>query len=95
MIAEWSKTVITTLIGAVVGFLSAVASEVWKSNRAERKHVRRIELALYAEMAELYRQFRDFRTEDMVKDPHTTAALMKHYLVADAYKYQVQPSHVL
>lgn len=85
--SDWLKTIITTLIGAVVGFMSAMASEVWKSNRATRKRVNALERALYAEMAQLYEQI---QPSGMVGDndhmADINATLIKQFRT-DSYKF--------
>jgi hypothetical protein len=53
-IPQWLQSAITTAIGAIVGFISAMATEVWKSNRTRKNRVEALERALYAEMCKLY-----------------------------------------
>lgn len=86
---------ITTLIGAVIGFLSAVASELWKSNRTERKECERLEHAIYAEMAELYLAMRTlFKNKLHYKlTDEATARTIKSFTMLDSYNYAKQSPH--
>jgi hypothetical protein len=91
---------ITTLIGASVGFIAAIASEVWKSNRTEKQNSKRLERALYAEMSELYSSLRgllrdqkDARDTEMEIPNELVASITKSYSVLDSYKYAKQNPH--
>jgi hypothetical protein len=79
IIANWVKTLITALIGAAIGFGSAIASEVWKSNRTEKRRAVRIEHAIYSEMADLYERIHYLTTNDEWTDQQyeISASLLK------------------
>jgi hypothetical protein len=91
---------ITTAIGAVIGFVSAIMAEVWKSNRTEQKQSERLERAIYAEMTDLYSKLRNLLkdhkeakgTELDIPDA-VTASLIRSYSVIDSYKYAKQNPH--
>jgi hypothetical protein len=88
IIADWLKPVIATLIAAVVGFGSAIASEVWKSNRTEKRRAKRIEYAIYSEMADVYDGIHDLTTSDdwNAEQYETCAALLKQ-IKTEAHQY--------
>lgn len=83
-ISEWAKTLITTLIGAGVGFVFAVASEVWKSNRTTKQRINAIERALYAEMSQLYKRLNHFTSQS---DNLSVNAMFIKQLSTDSYKH--------
>lgn len=101
-IAEWVKV----LIAAVVGFVSALILEVWKSNRAERRQIDDLERALYSEMTENYSDvryaFKEYKDKAAAKqekpDPsdwaHRAALTVKSHSVLNCYRYAELNPHL-
>jgi hypothetical protein len=88
IIADWLKPAIMTLFGAVIGFGSAIASEVWKSNRTEKRRAKRIEHAIYSEIADIYQRVHNLTTGDEWTEQQyeISAALLKQ-IKTEAHQY--------
>lgn len=107
---DWLNVIVavaTSLIGAVIGFISGVASEIWRTNRAERKQIDNLERAIYSEMTDDYsflryhfKQYykeREAAKQETANDSdwaHLAAQLARSHSVIDSYRYAESNPHL-
>ena len=83
-VAGWVKV----LIGTVVGFVSAIFADLIKSGIREAKRRKRLQHAIYSELAQLYNFLHNF-PQERISTPHVqkaTTNLLRH-LRTDSYKF--------
>lgn len=73
---EWVKSllpIITALVGAVVGFISAIVVDILKTNRQRKQAIHDIRVALYHELGFLYASAYGWCNQIIPSDQHQDA----------------------